>query len=305
MAKAKTVAKSKLARSKIIFYACIVAIPILQFAIFYIGVNVNSFLLAFQTWDGELGKYVFNGAGNFWASFKDVLDRLIHGKDQLNYALKNTVTLFIVGTLFGTTLAIVFSYYIYKKHAGSRFFKLVLFLPNVVSCVTLAIMLLYFTTDASKALIGIELITDTKTKLPTLMFISIMLSFGVQVLIYSGAMSGISDSISEAAVLDGITPLKELILIDVPMIFPTISVFIVSSIAGAFMNQMNLFNMYGDAVPDSKIITIGYYLYRNMLGAVNADYPYYAAFGLVLTFITVPLAFITKFLLDKFGPSVD
>ena len=118
-------------------------------------------------------------------------------------------------------------------------------------------------------------------------------------------MSGISESIAEAAKLDGITPLKELVLIDIPMIFPTISVFVVSSIAQAFMNQMNVFNMYGQGAADINIYTIGYYLYTNILGALSGDYPYYSAFGLVLTFITIPVAFLTKFVLDKFGPSVD
>ena len=84
------------------------------------------------------------------------------------------------------------------------------------------------------------------------------------------------------------------------MIFPTVTVFIVSSVAQTFMNQMNVFSMYGAGAPDINIYTIGYYLYTHVLGATLSDYPYYSAFGLVLTFITVPVAFITKFLLEKF-----
>lgn len=294
------VAKSKIAKGKIWFYACIVALPILQFLIFYVGVNINSFVLAFQRWDNDANVYVWNGLSNF----KDVLTGLVKNA-QLTISMKNSIILFFVGLVFGTTLALLFSYYIYKKHFASRFFKVILFLPNVVSSVTLAIMLLYFTTDATKAMFGIEFLTSNNTKLPTLIFISVMLSFGVQTLIYSGAMSGISDSVSEAAVLDGITPLKELVLIDIPMIFPTISVFIVSSIAQAFLNQMNLFNMYGADMADINVYTIGYYLYTKILGATLTEYPFYSAFGLVLTFITIPIAFVTKFLLDKFGPRVD
>ena len=300
MSMGKSIAKSKIARGKILFYACIVALPLLQFAIFYIGVNVNSFVLAFQEWDGELGVHKWHGIENF----KQVINDFFND-GQVKIAMKNSLLLFVIGVLLGTTLALLFSYYIYKKQFGSRFFKTVLFMPNVVSSVTLSIMLLYFTTDATNAIFGIELLTDTRTKLPTLIFISILLSFGVQVLIYSGAMSGISESVSEAAILDGITPLKELIYIDVPMIFPTISVFIVSSIAGIFLNQMNVFNMYGAGAPDVSIYTIGYYLYTKILGATASEFPYFAAFGLVLTFITVPVAFLTRYLLNKFGPSVE
>lgn len=300
MASKLSVNKSKIAKGKILFYACIVALPLLQFAIFYVGVNINSFVLAFQRWDGEKYRYVWHGLWNF----KDVLVDLVTNA-QLIISMRNSLILFVVGAFLGSTLALYFAYYIFKKHFAYRFFKTVLFLPNVVSSVTLAIMLLYFTTDASKAIIGIELLTEKNTKLPTLIFISIMLSFGVQTLVYSGSMSGISESILEAAVLDGITPIKELVLIVVPMIFPTISVFIVSSIAQVFLNQMNVFNMYGADAPDINIYTIGYYLYTKILGATNTEFPYYSAFGLVLTFITVPIAFGAKYLLDKFGPSVE
>lgn len=300
MASKLSVNKTKIAKGKILFYACIVALPLLQFAIFYVGVNINSFVLAFQRWDGEKYRYVWHGLWNF----KDVLVDLVTNA-QLIISMRNSLILFVVGAFLGSTLALYFAYYIFKKHFAYRFFKTVLFLPNVVSSVTLAIMLLYFTTDASKAIIGIELLTEKNTKLPTLIFISIMLSFGVQTLVYSGSMSGISESILEAAVLDGITPIKELVLIVVPMIFPTISVFIVSSIAQVFLNQMNVFNMYGADAPDINIYTIGYYLYTKILGATNTEFPYYSAFGLVLTFITVPIAFGAKYLLDKFGPSVE
>ena len=299
MALAKTNAKSKIAWGKVLFYISIVAIPVVQFAIFYIGVNINSIVLAFQSWDGILGEYVW-GIDSF---VKVVTDLFTDPK--LIISMRNSVLLFVVGTIVGTTLALLFSYYIYKKHFGHRFFKVILFIPNVVSSVTLAIMLRYFLTEASKAIIGIELLTHTNTKLITFIAMSIMLSFGVQTLIFSGAMSGISESITEAAVLDGITPLKELFLIDIPMIFPTISVFIVSSIAQMFLNQMNVFNMYGAGAPDVNIYTIGYWMYTSVLGALSTEYPYYSAFGLVLTFITIPVAFLAKYLLDKCGPSVE
>lgn len=43
------------------FYIAVLAIPLLQFCIFYIGVNVNSFILAFRniTLDAETKKYFF------------------------------------------------------------------------------------------------------------------------------------------------------------------------------------------------------------------------------------------------------
>ena len=104
------VAKSKIAKGKIWFYACIVALPILQFLIFYVGVNINSFVLAFQRWGNDANVYVWNGLSNF----KDVLTGLVKNA-QLTISMKNSIILFFVGLVFGTTLALLFSYYIYKK----------------------------------------------------------------------------------------------------------------------------------------------------------------------------------------------
>ena len=51
----KNLMKSKKNRGKTIFYWSVLAFPLLQFAIFYIGVNLNSFALAFQKFnmDGD------------------------------------------------------------------------------------------------------------------------------------------------------------------------------------------------------------------------------------------------------------
>ena len=118
MATVKPISKSKMARGKILFYACIVALPILQFVIFYIGVNLNSFILAFQSWDGEKNAYTWNKVGALLDNFKKVINDF-STMQILKTSLKNSLVLFVIGVLFGSTLALLFSYYIYKKHRCS------------------------------------------------------------------------------------------------------------------------------------------------------------------------------------------
>lgn len=118
-------------------------------------------------------------------------------------------------------------------------------------------------------------------------------------------MSAISNEIVEAAKMDGITPLKEFLLIDIPMIAPTIGVFVVSSTATIFVNQMNLFNFYGGGASNYNIWNIGYYMYARIAAPETtlADYPFYAAFGLVMTFITIPITFLVRYLMNKMDPN--
>lgn len=57
-------------RKRKIFYIALIALPVLQFCIFYLGVHINSILLAFKSYtltDGQSGlySYVFTGFENF------------------------------------------------------------------------------------------------------------------------------------------------------------------------------------------------------------------------------------------------
>jgi ABC-type sugar transport system permease subunit len=150
---------------------------------------------------------------------------------------------------------------------------------------------------------GVEtlgLLSDANTQFATVMIYSIFVGFGPQVLMYSGAMSGISDSIVEAGQLDGISPIQEFFKITIPMIWPTVTSFIVVNLANVFVNQMQLFSFYG-AGAEYKLYTLGYYLYSMIKKTTTsiADYPYLSAFGLVLTLFTIPATMIIRKLLER------
>ena len=88
------------------------------------------------------------------------------------------------------------------------------------------------------------------------------------------------------------------------MIFPTISTFAITSVAAIFLNQLSLFSLFG-AYAEPDVITMGYYLYKEtVLNASNEmTYPGLCAIGFLLTLIGVPMTLLTRFLLDKYGPS--
>ena len=131
------------------------------------------------------------------------------------------------------------------------------------------------------------------------------MSFGVSVLMYTGAMTAIPSSVFEAAQLDGINPLKEFVLIVLPQIIPTVSVFIVTGLASVFTNQLHLYSFYYNGAP-SEVQTIGYYLYKNIQTAKTyAEYPYTAALGLIITFIVAPLVLLMRWGLKKIDPMED
>lgn len=303
--------RKKMSRNKNIFYWVMLAFPLLQFVIFYIGVNLNSFALAFQTFDYANGGYSFVGFDNLGFNFLEVLNEFKEA-EYLRQAMVNSFLVYFLGLVIGLTLALLFSFYIYKKGPMSKFFKIILFLPYVISSITLVIIYKYFVENALPELVlrvtGIEiegLLSNYNTEFYAILFFTIWIGFGVQTVIYSSAMSGISNEIVEATKIDGITPFKEFIFIDIPMIAPTISVFVISSTATIFANQMNLFNFYGTEASNYSIWTIGYYMYRGVsaAGTTVAEYPYYAAFGLVMTMLSIPITMVVRKIMNKLDPN--
>ena len=101
----------------------------------------------------------------------------------------------------------------------------------------------------------------------------------------------------------------EFIYITFPLIFGTFRVFIIVSLGGVFISQANLVSFFGTTGAEENNYTIGYYLYKETVGITlgnsNVGLPKLAAFGLLLTWITLPVVFITNWLMKHFGPNVE
>jgi len=211
-----------------------------------------------------------------------------------------------LSAIFGRILAILFSYYIYKKWILDKFFKFFLFLPSILPGILLVIVFKFFANEAIPGyLLELHekvidpLLIGSKTLMPTIYFFNIWVSFGGQILIYTGAMDQVAPEIIEAGKVDGVKPYQELFLIIVPMILPTVTTFMVASVATLFTNQASLYSFFGDNVGYENF-TIGYYLFElvNKTGNGKSMYTYASALGIVCTLIAFPLTLLVRRLLE-------
>ena len=301
--KKKTQKLSSVKRKRLIFYSLMIALPLLQFLIFYVFVNFNSIILSFKEYDLFTETYSFAGFKNYQRFFIELTS-----VQKITESLKNSLLLYVIGFLTGSIPTIVFSFYIYKKKIGATFFRLMLFAPQIISSLALVLMFMYFSERAIPALV-LTLFKQTITiniDFGLVMFYSIMSSFGTTILLYVSSMSSIPESLVEVGKLEGISPIKELIYITIPMIYPIFITFVITGISSIFLSQMSLFDFFGlDAA--NKDYTFGYYLYRTIKhhDTTIADYPYLSAIGVVLTFVTLPVVLLVKKLMEKYGPSAD
>ncbi len=297
---------SKGKKRDLLFYFLMMVFPVVQFCIFYIGVNGNSILMAFQNIDISTNSITWT-----FDNMANAVKMLTSDPTLLN-ALKMSAISYLLILLIGTPLGLLFSYYIYKKHFGSNAFKVFLFLPSIISAIVMVTIYMFFVDRAipaaaaswfGKVMEG--LLENKASRYATIIFYNIWVGFGTSTLMYSNAMAGISPDIIESAHVDGATGLKEFWHIVFPMIFPTFTTFIITGVAGLFTNQINLYSFYGGEAPN-EVITIGYWLYmKTQTAASDAEYPILSAIGILLTVVTVAFTLLVRWLLEKFGPSEE
>lgn len=282
---------------KLLFYIVLMVLPIVQFCVFYIGVNFQSILMAFQKYDSFATTFEFL-TSDIFANFK----RIFEYPKQLGIMFRNTLVAWFFTSFVGTFVAVLFSLYIFKHKKVGRFFKFVLFIPSILPAILLSSVFQNFVNELMPLLFGTgKLLNSVETPAGTQFIVALVYSlwigFGTQVLMYTGAMEQINPAVLEAGKIDGATAWQEFWHIILPGIMPTVGTFIVAGVALAFTNQLNLYNFFaGEAVPEVQ--TIGYYMFKlTNAGITNkTDYPYLSAFGLVCTVIAiVPTFFLRKY----------
>lgn len=291
------------------FYGCIIALPLAQFLIMYVYVNINSFLLAFRQYDPNTKTWTSLNFENFKMLFTDPVI-----KGYLQYAVPNSLKAWVTKVLVGTTLALAFAYYVFRKGIGSKFFRIALFLPSIISATVLITIFKFYVDDFISELLKAplkeflpgypkRLYSNKLTQFGTVLFFNIFVGFGSNVLMYTSAMTSLSDSIFEAGKIDGVNAFQEFFLLVLPQIVGTISVFFITGLSAIFVDQLNLY-AFANHQAKNYSYTVGYYLYRSIqqAGSNYQSYSIPAALGMLITVIVAPIVLLARWGLQKIDP---
>lgn len=283
-----------------IFMTVLLIFPIAQFFVFYILVNFNSILLAFKEYVGD-NLYVWIGFDNFGSFLRSfIID------PSMLVMLQNSAVMALFGIVM-IFLNCIVTYMIYKKTFGSGFFKVILFLPSVISPIVLVVIYRNIIQYVLPALFNVSSIAEwlnAPQGFYTILILGGLFGFGPAVLVFLGTMSTINESLIEYARLDGMNAAREFWHIVLPQIWPTIISYTVITFATFFTNYGLIFAFFDAGKAEIAMQTLGYQLYVKVYASVNYyQYPEIAASGLLYTIITIPVVFLVKFLMEKFGPS--
>lgn len=292
MTDAKKMRKMERLKTNLFCYALLI-VPIIHWLILWLGVNMQSLMLPFQ--DEDTGKFTFK--------YFEVIIESFKSGGTLMVALKNTLIYFVSGLITGFLLSLFCSYFLYKKIKGYRFFTVILMIPAIVSSVVLISIYKNFINSANGPLKTIfdifhwelpPLLYQEKTATFTIVFYTMFMGLGTNLILFSGAMAKIPPEIVEATQLEGIGFFKELFTIELPLIMQTVLVLLLFSV-------MNVLGASGPILVFTQgsynTQTITYWFYENVIVARN--YNLASAFGLCLSVVSVPLVVVCQWLRNK------
>ncbi|MGN1052858.1 MAG: carbohydrate ABC transporter permease [Candidatus Scatosoma sp.] len=287
-------AKKALKRKQTTFLIVMLTVPVLHWLIFWLYVNVSSILLAFQT---KQGVWSLNNFSTLFHEFQT--------GGTIAIALKNTLRYFCNNLLI-MAIALAISYFMYRGLKGSKAFRIIFYLPGIISSVALTTVFAEFISSAETGAYGTvmrllgkqdemrQFLADSSLATKTILFYCVWTGFGTNILLFTGAMRRIPVSLIESAQLDGCGMLREIFVIILPLIWPTVSTLIV-------LNCTSIFSASGPILLFTqgkyKTTTVGYWIFDMVYNYNN--YNIVSAAGLFFTCIGVPFILLIRWLIDK------
>lgn len=291
---------------RILFLASLFLIPLINFIIFWVYINISAVDFAFKVQQPD-GSVVYS-LSNFQALFKSISTK---GSDFW-IAVKNTLLYWFTSSILAYGLALFVGFFLFKKVRGHKVFKILFYIPNLIAPTILVILFKviiakngYFGALYSDPMAAPDLLASEEYAIWVCLFYSVFFGFGTSLLVVNGSMNQINKSVIEASVLDGVNFWQEFVYIVIPAIWPTIIASLLGSVAGLFMASGPILLL---TKGDSKTLTISFWIYKQVYGidGTGGGNLYYAAsIGLFFTVLALPLTFITRKLLRKIVPSND
>lgn len=231
--------------------------------IFIIIPVICSFGLSFTKWD-LLNPVQFAGLQNYVEIFNEPL----FGK-----ILLNTVVFAVSTSILGVIIPLILAVILNSKIRGSEFYKTAYFLPFITPMIVIGIVWQWIF-DPNIGLLNkllhihINWLYDTHWALPALIIVSVWKLIGYNMIIFLSSLSGISNSMFEAAKIDGAGHVKTFLYVTVPMLAPSIFFVIIITAISSFQIFDLIYLMTQGGPLDSTNVLV-YAIYKNAFEYFN------------------------------------
>ena len=232
-----------------------------------------------------MNDFSFIGIQNYLELFKDTV---------FQRALWNTFIIVIGSVPLVTLFSLWVATVIYEKPSGvTSFFRGVFYLPVVTGSVAVVVVwkwifnkyagiLNYICTNLHFTDTNVDWLGSTDTAIWCILTILFTTSIGQPIVLYIAALGNVDKSLTEAAEVDGATPLRIFWQIKWPAIMPTTLYIVVITTINSFQ-CFALIQLLTSGGPVNSTNTVMYYLYQNAFSLYR--YGYANAMGVILALI--------------------
>ena len=247
--------------------------------IFIIIPVICSFGLSFTKWD-LLNPIQFVGLENYRNLFVEPLFYKI---------LINTIVFALSTSFLGVIIPLILACILNSKIRGSEFYKTAYFLPFITPMIVIGIVWEWIF-DPNIGILNhllhlhINWLYDTHFAMPALIIVSVWKLIGYNMIIFLSSLSSISQSMFEAAKIDGANPIQTFINVTVPLLSPSIFFVVIITAISSFQIFDLIYLMTQGGPLDSTNVLV-YAIYKNAFEYFNvgkASAIAYVLFAIIL-----------------------
>ncbi len=261
----------------------------------------QTLLLSFQSFDTNLYSPVFCGVENY--------SKIFHSQSFFK-VLINTFLYMLIAVPILVIFPIIIAIAINQKIRGISIYRVILYIPAVVSIVVAAIAFKWLYANDGLlnyffGILGIDKIgwlTDPNVALFSVIALTIWKGLGYYAIIYLATLLTIPDSLYEAADIDGANTFQKHIKITIPYLWPAITLVATMSSISALKVFTEVYVMTKGGPMDSTS-TIVYYVYKEAFENLNLGLA--SAGGVILLIIAMIISVLNIKCFEKGGPDVQ
>ena len=244
---------------------------------------ICSFGLSFAKWD-LLNPIKFVGFDNYKEIFSDALFYKI---------LWNTVVFALSTSILGVIIPLVLACILNSKIRGAEFYKTAYFLPFITPMVVIGVVWEWIFDPNIGFLnhilhLHINWLYDTHYAMAALIIVSVWKLIGYNMLIFLTGLSGISQSLFEAAKIDGANYFQIFKNVTVPMLSPTIFFVVIITAISSFQ-VFDLIYLMTQGGPFDSTNVLVYAIYQNAFEYFNAGKASAIAYVLFMIILVLTL----------------
>ena len=276
---------------------------VIFFVVIFVYPIIRTVLMTFFRIEGvtdSMSLWTFTGIENYKTLLTTSLFRT---------AMMNLAKIWLFGGIIVMSMSLLFGVIITSGIRFKKFFRAVIYLPNIVSAVALATMWLQYVYSPKYGLFRNLFTALHMNKLAAIpwtdgdhKFMALLIAYcfgmiGYHMLIWTSGIERISPDLYEAATIDGATRLQKMWYISVQLIKPTIVILLVMQV-GKIMSlgsDKALLLQREVTYPKSQILST--YIYN--LGIGKGEFDYSAAIGLFNSGINVLLVLAANWISRK------